>query len=203
VDDGRLGTRVMAQPDPRAPWWVPVPFDGAPLAQPIRAAVTRQGHGYPLHPGLVAVIECAARYLSAAGYAIVEVAPPSLMAPARGWCTVLVTEMQGTRGPTVAQHGSDDIQRIFGWYYELGPLLDLAGYRDGLADRTRLLRAWSLDLDQYPLVLTPFLLRATYPWDYDARSAAAQGARRRVDLQLRHPLPRFARGRAARGATLP
>src|SRR5947199_7809556 len=30
VDDVRLGTRVMAQPDARDPWWMPVPFDGAP-----------------------------------------------------------------------------------------------------------------------------------------------------------------------------
>jgi len=66
--------------------------------------------------------------------------------------------------------GSDDIKRIFGWYYEIGKLLDLDGYRDGLADRTRMLRAWSLFLDQYPLVLTPFLMRPTYPWDYDAES---------------------------------
>ena len=32
-----------------------------------------------------------------------------------------------------------------------------------------MMRAWSLFLDQYPLVLTPFLMRPTYPWDYDAR----------------------------------
>jgi amidase len=169
VDDVRLGTRVMAQHDPRDPWWVPAPFDGAPLAQPIRVAVTRNGHGYPMHPGIVALIERAARYLSDAGYDVVEVEPPSILEPAHGWFSVLVTEMQGTLGPTVEQHGSNDIKRIFGWYYEIGKLLDLDGYRDGLADRTRMMRAWSLFLDQYPLVLTPFLMRPTYPWDYDAR----------------------------------
>jgi amidase len=30
-------------------------------------------------------------------------------------------------------------------------------------------REWNLFLDQYPLVLSPFLMRPTYPWDYDAR----------------------------------
>src|SRR6266581_6276091 len=49
VDDVRLGTRVMVQHDPRDPWWVPVPFDGAPLAPPIRVAVTHNSHGYPMH----------------------------------------------------------------------------------------------------------------------------------------------------------
>jgi amidase len=169
VDDVRLGTRVMVQHDPRDPWWVPVPFDGALLALPIRVAVTRNGHGYPIHPGIVGLIERAARYLRDAGYDVVEVEPPSILEPAHGWFSVLVTEMQGTLGPTVAQHGSDAIKRIFGWYYEIGTLLDLNGYRDGLADRTRMMRAWSLFFDQYPLVLTPFLMRPTYPWDYDAR----------------------------------
>ena len=169
VDDVRLGTRVMAQGDPRDPWWMPAPFDGEPLEKPIRVAVTRNPHGYPIHPGILGLIDRTAGYLSDAGYDVVEAEPPSIMEPARGWFTVLVTEMKGTLGPTVEQHGSDDIKRIFGWYYEIGRLLDLDGYRDGLADRTRMMRAWNIFLDMYPLVLTPFLMRATYPWDYDAR----------------------------------
>jgi amidase len=172
VDDVRLGTRVMAQGDPRDPWWVPAPFEGAPLATPIRVAVTRNSHGYPMHSGIAALVDRTAKYLGDAGYDVVEVEPPSIMEPARGWFTVLVTEMKGTLGPTVDQHGSDEIRRIFGWYYEIGTLLDLDGYRDGLADRTRMMRAWNLFLDEYPLVLTPFLMRPTYPWDYDVRGLA-------------------------------
>jgi amidase len=159
----------MAEGDPRDPWWVPAPFDGTPLAKPIRVAVTRNSHGYPIHSGIVALIDRAAGYLSDAGYDVIDDEPPSIMEPARGWFTVLITEMKGMLGPTVEQHGSDDIRRIFGWYYEIGELLDLDGYRDGLADRTRMMRAWNLFLDQNPLVLTPFLMRATFPWDYDAR----------------------------------
>ena len=41
-------------------------------------------------------------------------------------------------------------------------------YRAGLADRTRMMRAWNVFLDTYPLVLTPFLMRPVYPWNYDA-----------------------------------
>ena len=36
VRDVRLATRVLAGGDPRDPWWVPVPFDGPPLAPPVR-----------------------------------------------------------------------------------------------------------------------------------------------------------------------
>src|SRR5712691_10737633 len=47
--------------------------------------------------------------------------------------------------------------------------VDATGYMLGIADRTRMSRAWTVFLEQYPLVLTPFLMRPTFPWDYDAR----------------------------------
>jgi amidase len=31
-----------------------------------------------------------------------------------------------------------------------------------------MMRAWNLFLEEYPLVLTPFLMRPMYPWNYDA-----------------------------------
>jgi amidase len=169
VADVRLATRVMAGGDPRDPMWVPAPFDGEPLPKPIRVAVTRNSHGYAMHPGITRLIDRAAGYLRDAGYEVVDAEPPSIMEPARGWFSVLLTEMKATLGPIVEQHGSEDIRRIFSWWYEMGNLLDLDGYRAGLADRTRMMRAWNLFLEAYPLVLTPFLMRPLYPWNYDVQ----------------------------------
>jgi amidase len=168
VADVRLATRVMAGGDVRDPAWVPAPFDGEPLAKPIRVAFARDTHGYPIHPDIVRLMDRAAGYLRDAGYEVVDAEPPSIMEPARGWFTVLLTELKGTLGPIVDQAGSDDLRRIFSWYYEIGKTLDLDDYRAGLADRTRMMRAWNVFLDAYPLVLTPFLMRPTYPWNYDA-----------------------------------
>ncbi len=168
VADVRLATRVMAGGDPRDPWWVPAPFDGEPLGKPIRVAVTRNSHGYPIHPGIVGLIDRAAGYLSSAGYEVVEVEPPPVTEPARGWFSVLLSELKGTLGPVVEKGGSEDLRNIFGWYYDMGEILDLDGYRAGLADRTRMMRAWTVFLDSYPLVLTPFLMRPGYSWNYDA-----------------------------------
>jgi len=169
VQDVRLATRVMAAGDPSDPLWVPVPFDGEPLEKPIRVAVTRNSHGYPIHPGISRLIDRTAAYLSDAGYEVVETEPPSIMESARGWFTVLLTELKATLGPTVEQFGTNELRQIFAWYYELGTILDLDGYRVGLADRTRMMRAWNVFFDAYPLVLTPFLMRPTYPWNYDAQ----------------------------------
>ena len=172
VADVRLATRVMAGGDPRDPWWVPAPFDGEPLGEPIRVAVTRNSHGYPIHPSIVGLIDRAAGYLSSAGYEVVEVEPPPVTEPARGWFSVLLSELKGTLGPIVEKGGSEDLRNIFGWYYDMGEILDLDGYRAGLADRTRMMRAWTLFLDSYPLVLTPFLMRPGYSWNYDAQGFA-------------------------------
>jgi amidase len=168
VADVRLATRVMAGGDVRDPAWVPAPFEGEPLEKPIRVAVARASQGYAIHPGIVELIDRTAGFLSNAGYDVVAAEPPSIMEPARGWFTVLLTELRGTLGPMVDQAGSDDLRRIFGWYYEIGKMLDLDDYRSGLADRTRMMRAWNVFLDSYPLVLTPFLMRPMYPWNYDA-----------------------------------
>jgi amidase len=172
VADVALATRVMAGGDSRDPWWVAVPFDGEPLPSPVRVAVTRNPHGYPIHPGIGELIDRAAGYLRSAGYDVADVEPPSIMEPARGWFSVLLTELKATLGPVLDQSGSDDVRRIFGWYYEIGEILDMDGYRAGLADRTRMMRAWNMFLDTYPLVLTPFLMRSAYPWNYDAQGLA-------------------------------
>src|SRR3989442_12524332 len=104
VQDVRLATRVMAAGDPRHPFWVTVAFDGEPLEKPIRVAVTRNSHGYPIHPGISRLIDRTAAYLSDAGYEVVEDEPPSIMEPARGWFTVLLTELKGTLGPILDEH---------------------------------------------------------------------------------------------------
>ena len=85
VADVRLATRAMAARDPRDPWWLPVPFDGPPLAPPLRVAVTTNPHGYPIDPRIAALVDRAAAHLADAGYAVEEVEPPPITDPARGW----------------------------------------------------------------------------------------------------------------------
>ena len=143
VRDVRLATRVMPEGDARDPWWVPVPFDGSPIENPVTVAVTRESHGYPIHADILAGIDRAAEYLSDAGYHVVEVKTPSILSAAQSWFSVLGHELQTLLLPVAREHG--------------------------IAERTAMTREWNLFLDQYPLVLSPFLMRPTYPWDYDAR----------------------------------
>jgi amidase len=171
VRDVRLATRIMAQRDARDPWWVPAPFEGEPLPTPIRVAVTRNAHGYPMHPEIGRAVERVAGWLAAAGYAVEDVEPPPITEPARAWFQVAVAEMKTMLFPLGRQYGSATIQQMFGWYERMGePVADAAGYMLGIAERTRMTRTWSVFLEQHPLVLTPFLMRPTFPWNYDAES---------------------------------
>ena len=172
VCDVRLGTRVMCEPDPRDPLHVPLPFDGAPLPGPVRVAVTRNTHGFAAHSGVLALIDRAATALSDAGYDVVEVEPPPIVDAARAWFRAGITDVKHQLGAAVEKNGSDELRRIFATYYEIGELLDLTGFQDALAQRTGLIRRWTMFLDEHPLVLCPFLFRPTYPWDYDARGEA-------------------------------
>ena len=171
VRDVRLATRIMAQRDARDPWWAPVPFEGEPLPRPIRVAVTRNAHGYPMHPEIGRAIERVAGWLAGAGYAVEEVEPPPITEPARAWFQIAVAEMKALLFPVGQQHGSETIKQIFGWYERMAhPVADAAGYMLGIAERTRMTRAWSLFLEEHPLVITPFAMRPTFSWNYDAES---------------------------------
>jgi len=172
VRDVRLATRVMAQGDPRDPWWVPVPFDTWPPADRPRIVLTRESYGYPMHADIDAALTRAAECLREAGYIVEEGATPSVPEAATSWFNVGVYEITRTLGAVAQEHGSATLQKIFRWYSTLGDLVDADGYRVAIAERTRMTREWSVFLDRHPLVLSPFLMRPMFPWNYDEQSEA-------------------------------
>ncbi len=167
--DVRLATKLAIRHDPRDPNSPPVPWDGPEFVDKPRVAVTRETGGYDIHPGILELVDRAVEQLRDAGYEVVEVDPPPVTECAREWFRAGTTEMQVTLDPVLREHGSETIQQIFDWYYELSELLDRDDYVTAFGDRTRLMRNWSVFLDEYPLLVTPFLMRPTYDWDYDSR----------------------------------
>ncbi|MEM7019100.1 MAG: amidase [Pseudomonadota bacterium] len=168
VKDVRLATEIMARHDPRDPWWTPAPFFGEALETPIKVGLTKDSHGYPIHDDILEGLDRAAEYLKDAGYVVEEIETPSILEPAKGWFSVAVSENKTTLDPMVREHGSETIQKIFDWFYDMSELLDGDGYTLGVADRSRMVRDWHVQLNDYPLILTPFLMRPLYSWNYDA-----------------------------------
>ena len=167
VKDVRLATEVMINHDPRDPWHVPMPFSGPKIDSPIKVAFTREPCGYPIHAGIEANLDKAARILADAGYLVEEVDIPSIEEPAHAWFSVAILEIKNTLDPAAREYGSETIQQIFDHMYMMSNMVDAEGYMDGIADRSRMVRDWSVFLAEYPLILTPFLMRPGYPNDFD------------------------------------
>jgi len=168
--DVRAATRLMIAPDPRDPISPPVPWDGPAITgdgAPITVAVTKVTGGYDMHPGIADLIDRAAGLLSDAGYRVVEADPPPVIEAARGWFSAATTEMKTTFDQPLRMYGSATIVQIFDWYFMLSDLLDLDGYITTIAARTALMRDWNRFLVDHPLVITPFLMRPMFDWDYD------------------------------------
>ena len=157
----------MAQSDPRDPWWAPVPFLGPKPDGPIRVAFTKAAHGYPIRPEILAHLDLAQAALTAAGYEVEEVPVPSITPAAKAWFDVALLEIKEGLDPLAREHGSQTIQNIFDYYYQMSDTVDYKGYMKGVGDRSGIIRPWNVFLQDYPLVLTPFLMRSTYDYDHD------------------------------------
>lgn len=167
VKDVRFATKVMASRDVRDPWWAPVPFDGPILPKPVKVAVTKENYGYPIHPEIVAGIDRAAGYLRDAGYQVEEVETPSIKPAVDAWLDAVTLELKETLDPLARQHGSKTIQDIFDAYYQFGKMVDYRGYMQAVANRSAMVRNWSVFLEEWPLVLSPFFMRPMYDYDHD------------------------------------
>ena len=152
--DLRLALAAMARPDPRDPWWTPVPLEGPPA--PRRAALCVAPDGMPVRPEVAAALRDAARRLEAAGWAVEEVAnTPPLEDPARLQAMLWLAETRRGMGAAVAEEADPDAVAIYGFLERLCPAPDLFAFQDALQRRATLLRQWTLFLDRLPVVLMP------------------------------------------------
>ncbi|MGB0692164.1 MAG: amidase [Pseudomonadales bacterium] len=166
VKDVRLGMETVIRHDPRDPWHVPMPLTGPDIGRP-KVGYCRNSHGFPMHPGIISNLDRAASLLEAAGYEVEEIETPPVIEPARSWFSVAMLEIQKTLDVIVREHCSPTLQDIFDGLYKMSNIVDADGYMMGIADRSRMVRDWNLTLAEYPLVLTPFLMRPAYPSDFD------------------------------------
>lgn len=175
VRDVRLGTRVMAERDPRDPWWVPAPWEGPAIAPPIRVALTRAPSGFDIHPHVTEALDNAAGLLAAAGYDIVEADPPHVTDVQQLWRDLIMTETEMLSRPAVDRMGSEMIRNAIGDMSAISTLRDFEGYLRGMGERARVLRDWMLFLEDHPLVLSPLSLQPAFPQHADQKGPQRMG----------------------------
>jgi amidase len=172
VADLRPALAAMAARDPRDPWWVPAPLELPPPASPIRVAVTVDPGGGGVDPAVAAAVRQAAESLVDAGYAVEEVEPPLVQDCASNWALLQLNDVRLFMADAIRAHGSEPMQALLEAYQQFVPVPERTSYAVWLADRTRLLRAWLLFLEQYPLVLGPVSALPPLPVGADMQGIA-------------------------------
>jgi len=159
VADVRLGFEVMAAPDPRDPWYAPVPLAGPPVSR--KVAVARIPDDMACDDDVIALYRQAADHLADAGYELHEVEVPELSKVWTLWRDLLFTELAVMQAPLMRQVGSKTFVRGIEAALRSAPVMDIKGYMRSVSERTRLLRVWMTFLDEYPVLLTPLSVRRT------------------------------------------
>lgn len=155
--DLHLAMPTMITPDPHDPFHVPLPWRGEPMEEPIKVAFTRNTFEFDLHPEVARALETARDALVDAGYVVHEVDPPNVREAGLTGYRALMGEVVALLGPGVQADGSDTIKAVFDEYFRQFPPLEGDDLLRAMAQRSHYAREWSLFLQDYPLVLTPFL----------------------------------------------
>jgi amidase len=161
VRDVRLGLEVMAQRDPRDPWWVPAPLKGPKPEGPIKVALAKIPDDMDTDPGVISLVRRAADHLSDAGYNVTEVEVPDLAGVWQLWCNLIMTELAVLQEAQMRATAGPDFQKALDGFLKLSTRLDQVGYMKAISDRSRHIRNWMAFLEDYSLVLTPTTVRAT------------------------------------------
>lgn len=170
--DLNLSMPALIAADPRDPFHVPMPWRGTPTNGPIRVAFSRDDFGFGLHADVATALDKAASALSEAGYVVEPAEPPLARETGEVGYRALLGEVKALLGPDVRNHGSTQLNTIFDEYYRQFPPYEGDELLTKLAQRTHYARAWSLFLEDYPLVLTPFMLQPFFAPGRDTEGPA-------------------------------
>ena len=171
AEDLHLSMPSLIAADPRDPFHVPMPWRGAAPDGPIKVAFTKNTHGYDLHPEVEAALDFARDALADAGYAVEEAEPPNVFEAGRTGYRALMGEIYALMKQDVDAAGSQTVRDIFAVYFQEFPPFSGEELLQMMAKRTHYARQWSLFMEDYPLVLSPFLPQPFFRPDRDTEGA--------------------------------
>ncbi len=169
--DLHLSMPSLIAPDPRDPFHVPMPWRGPADDGPIKVAFTKNTFGYALHPEVDRALDTARDALVDAGYHVEEIAPPDVFECGRGGYRALMGEVLTLLKSDIEAAGSQTIRDIFELYFQEFPPITGTDLIEMLGKRTHYAREWSLFMQDYPLILSPFLPQPFFKPDRDTEGA--------------------------------
>lgn len=156
AEDLDLAMPSAIAPDSRDPFHVPLPWKGPAVGRPIRVAFTTETFDFELHPEVRSALETARDALVDAGYVVEQIMPPDVREIGVVGYRTLMGEVKALMGPDIESLGSATLKAIFAEYYRQFPPFEGTELLQMMARRSHFARQWSLFLERYPLVLTPF-----------------------------------------------
>lgn len=169
--DLQLAMPSLIAPDPHDPFHVPLPWRGAKPDGPFKVAFTKNTYGYDLHPEVEKALDIARDALVDAGYRVEEIEPPDVFECGRNGYRALMGEVLTLMKQDVDAAGSQTVRNIFETYFQEFPPITGTDLLKMMAKRTHYARQWSLFLQDYPLVLSPFLPQPFFKPDRDTEGA--------------------------------
>ena len=155
VADVRAAFKVLMGAHPRDPWVIDAPFDGPPLAKPIRVAVLAEPPGGSTHPAVAAAVRRAAQALADAGYIVEEACPPRYEDACATWGRFVLGDFDSVMEQLRPLFGAGGITFLDNVKKGVPPLVDSFDWSRMMADRDGIARAWSLFMAEQPLLLSP------------------------------------------------
>ena len=172
IADLRISLAAMSGFDPRDPWWVPAPLEGAKREK--RAAICLDPDGLDAVPEVKAAVADAGKRLERAGWTVEEVTAIPPLREAADWQTKLwlgdnyeaqlaAAEREGDPGALACLNGNK--AKVFPF--------EVAAFSKALVRRATLAREWLLFLEKYAVVVMPVSGELPFPDHLDRKDAAS------------------------------
>ena len=169
IRDVRLGLAALAAPDPRDPLARRAPPPDPADQRPCRVALFTGEAELGTAREIAALVRRAGLWLEAEGYVVEERSPPHFAELGELWMTILHAEIVGPARENMNAMASEGFRRSFTDTAACLPTVDAGGYQEAWRRRHAILRAWSLFLEDFPILLTPTSCQPTFPVDHDIK----------------------------------
>ncbi|MBR0934088.1 amidase [Bradyrhizobium jicamae] len=180
IADVRLGLRVLMGAHPRDPWSIDAPFEGPPLARPLRVTVLAEPPGGSTHPAVATTVRRAAQALADAGYVVEEASPPRYEDAISCWARLIMGDFASVLEPLSQMMGADALAFLNVANQAVPPLAGAAAFSNLMVERDGVARAWSTFMAERPLLLSPTWTQLPFAHGFD--SATPEGTAATMEM---------------------
>ncbi|MCI5102123.1 amidase [Phaeobacter italicus] len=170
VADVRAGLQVMSMRSSYDPLQVMAPNSGRKREADVTVGYAFNPYNSPLDPAVEAAMQTAIEGFHSAGVTTREINPPLAEDTADLWGRLLMTEARHTLHPAIKEHGSAEMNRMLGYYFDRFPGLDVTEMFTAMGNRIKAQRAWSQMFDDVDVFMMPTSLLRPIENDLDFKS---------------------------------